>query len=292
MIEYLQYKLAQLIVFFLPLRFVYHIAAGVASVGYCFSRGARRILKENLRNIPGDWTEKTLSECARRNFIQFCKFVADFFYMARLDRRSINRIVTVENGEYVEEAFARGKGVIALTAHIGNWELGGAALALHGWPVSAVALSHEQDKVDAIFVGQRENKGVKVIPLGKAGRIMRALIRGEIVAMLGDRDIASQGGVEMPFFGKPAAFPRGLAALAVRTGAAILPGFVIRQGDNLHKLFFEKPFFADSSGNDSERETELLREWIRILEKYVALYPDQWFMYHRVWDEQQMQKDQ
>ncbi len=282
MLEYILYKLAQLIVFFLPLKFAYRIAAGIAGMSYCFVHGAREILKENLRNVFRDWTEEKISECARANFVQFGKFIADFFYISKLNSRNINKFVEIENKEYIEEAFAGRRGVIALSAHLGNWELGGVTVALLGYPVSAIVLSHEEAKVDAIFVGQRESKGIKVIPLGKVRRVMRALLRGEVVAILGDRDITSQG-IKTPFFGKPAGFPRGTPALTVRTGANILPIFMIRQKDNHYKFFFEKPFCADLSKNTVEGEREILERWIKILEKYIMLYPEQWFMYYRVW---------
>ena len=285
MLEYISYKLVQLIVSLLPLKFTYRIAVGIAGVSYYFFYyRARKALRENLRNVFSDWTERELSKCVKCNFIQFGKFLADFFYTSKLDSQNINKVVEIENKEYIEQALAGGKGVITLTAHLGNWELGGMTLALLGYPISAIALSHEQVQVDSIFVGQRESKGVKVIPLGKAGRVMRRLLRGEMVAILGDRDITSQG-IKMPFLGKPAVFPRGMPVLAVRTGANILPGFVIRQKDNRYKLFFEKPFCADLSKNTADSEREILERWIKILEKYIVLYPEQWFMYYRVWDD-------
>ena len=284
MLEYISYRLVQLIVSFLPLKFAYFIAEVLGRISYYFAHGAREVLRENLRGVFRDWTERELSECVRCNFIQFGKFLADFFYTSKLDSQNINKVVDIENEEYMGEVLARKRGVIGVTAHIGNWELSGIAVALRGYPISAVALSHEEERIDAIFVGQRESKGLKVIPLGKAGRIMRALLRGEIVAILGDRDVTSQG-IRMSFFGKQAVFPRGMPALAVRTGANILPGFAIRQKDNRYKLVFEKPFCADLSKNTDETGREVLVKWIGVLEKYIILYPEQWFMYHRVWDE-------
>ena len=284
MLEYISYKLAQLIVSFLPLKFAYFIAEALGRISYYFVHGAREVLRENLRNAFGDWSERELSECVRCNFVQFGKFLADFFYTSKLDSQNINRVVEIENKEYIDEAFAKRRGALALSAHLGNWELGAVTVALLGYKISVIALSHEEEKVDAIFVKQRESKGVNVIPLGKAGRAMRALLHGEMVAILGDRDVTSQG-IKMPFFGKQAIFPRGMPVLAVRTGANILPCFMIRQRDNRHKLFFEKPFCADLSKNTGETEREILVKWIKMLEKYIMLYPEQWFMYHRMWDE-------
>ncbi len=284
MLEYISYRLVQLIVSFLPLKFVYCIAGGLARISYYFLHRARRVVRENLRNVFRDWTETELSECVRCNFIQFAKCVADFFYTSKLDSQNINKFVKIENKEYLDESFAKKTGIIAPSGHFGTWELGLVTVALLGRPTSAIVLSHEHDPVDAIFVGQRESKGVKVLPLGKAGRAMRALLRGEVVALLADRGVASQG-IKMPFFGKVAVFPRGLPALAVRTGANILPCFMIRQKDDTHKFFFEKAFCADLSKDTGESEKEVLARWIEIFEKYIMLYPEQWFMYYRVWDE-------
>ena len=104
------------------------------------------------------------------------------------------------------------------------------------------------------------------------------------MAILGDRDVTAQG-VRMPFFGKPAFFPRGMPALAIRTGANILPGFVIRQKNGRYKFLLEKPFRANLSMNSADSEKDVLERWIKILETYIALYPEQWFMYHRVWND-------
>ena len=285
MMEYILYKLVQLIVLIVPLRVAYWIGSGAAGLNYYFLRRARESIKANLRNVFTDWPEEKISECARANFMQFGKFIADFFYISKLNSRNITKFVEIENKAYVDELVAqRKKGVIAVTAHLGNWELGGITVALVGYSISAVALSHEQAKVDALFVDQRTRKGVKVIPVGKAGReSYKALIRGEMVAILGDRDVTLQG-IRMPFFGKLALFPRGMPALAVRTGANIVPGFVIRQKDGRYKLVFEKPFRADLSRRADESERNVLERWIKILEKYIVLYPEQWFMYHRVWN--------
>ncbi len=292
MIEYMIYRFFQIVVLAVPLRIAYWISTGIACLNYhLFCLRPRRALEENLRNVFKDWSEKQISECVWSNFVQFGKFIVDFFHMSRLNSENIGEFVEIGNKKYLDEVMIqKRRGVIALTAHLGNWELGGVTLALLGHPISAVALSHEEARVDAIFVGQRAGKGVKVIPLGRAGRdSYKALIRGEMIALLGDRDVTSQG-IETPFFGKMTPFPRGTAVLAVRTRASILPGFVIRQGNGRCKLLFEKPFHADLSKSPVESEKDVLRRWISILEKYILLYPEQWFMYHRVWDDKNSRK--
>ena len=284
MVEYILYMLARFIVLIVPLKAAYWIAGGIASLCYCFWRSAREVLKENLRNVFVRWPEREISECVRANFIQFGRFLADFFYLSKLDSSNISRFIEVENESYIEQVKVQKRGVIALGAHLGNWELGAVTLALLGHRVGAVVLGHKHAGVDAIFVGQRAKKGVQVIPVGRAGRdSYRMLLRGDMVAILGDRDVTAHG-VKMPFFGKPAFFPRGMAVLAVRTGANILPGFVIRQKNGRYKFLFEKPFRANLSMNSGDSEKDVLEKWVKILEKYVVLYPEQWFMYHRVWD--------
>ncbi len=284
MIEYLLYRLAGFIVLVVPLRVAYWIAGGIAGLSFYFWRGPKEILKENLRNVFRDWSEERISECARANFVQFGKFIADFFYIGKLNSGNIGEFVKVENREYVDRVVARKKGVLAVGAHIGNWDLGAVTMALLGYPLSAVVLGHQEAKVDAIFVGQRVRKGVKVIPVGKAGReSYRTLLRGGMVAILGDRDVTSRG-TKVPFFGKPALIPRGMPVLAVRTGASILPCMMLRQRNGRFKFFFEKPFRADLSRNADESERDVLERWIKILEKYIVLYPEQWFMYHRMWE--------
>lgn len=285
--QYLYYQLIHLIVSLAPLRFCYWFGARVADVYYIIARQARISIIANLKQVFGlEASEQEIKNCARRNFQNFAKCIVDFFRFSRIDENNISSFVCIRGEKYLKEAFAEGKGVIGLSAHLGNWELGAVTITLLGYPVNAVALSHEQRLVNNLFVKQRTRKGVRVIPAESAAkRCYQALVRGEMVALLGDRDITASG-VTVKFFGKETILPRGPATLAVRREASVLPAFMIRGEDNRFTLNFESPICFNAPSRDKESIPLFAEKLAKVLEKYIRRYPEQWFMFHPMWNTQ------
>jgi KDO2-lipid IV(A) lauroyltransferase len=166
-----------------------------------------------------------------------------------------------------------------VTAHFGNWELGGAVLAALGYPLHAVVLPHPNSRVEALFQQRRESRGLRVMPLGAAGRhSIRALRHGEFVCVLADRDYTPHAR-SVPFFGVPARFPLGPVRLAVATGAPLVAGFSLRQDDETHLLRFHPPLIPDGPNS----APDLQRRLCAIVEREVAAAPCQWFMFDDFW---------
>ncbi|MCU0652621.1 MAG: lysophospholipid acyltransferase family protein [Candidatus Omnitrophica bacterium] len=164
-----------------------------------------------------------------------------------------------------------------------NWELGGVVISLLGYPFSAVALPHKHKKVDAFFNHQRRSKGIKVVPLGKAVRqCLDILKKNEALALVGDRDFTEKG-IVLDFFGKPCFFPEGAAAFSLKTGAAIVPGFMIRNKNDGFTLRFEKPLEFSPSGNRNPDIAGIIKLYKGIFEDYIRRYPDQWYAFRRFW---------
>jgi KDO2-lipid IV(A) lauroyltransferase len=180
----------------------------------------------------------------------------------------------------VDEALARGKGVIIVVAHLDNWELGGVCMALLGYPFVAVALPHRHPKVNSFFNRQRERIGALVVPsMGVAvRRIYQALKNNHLVALVGDR-VFSSSGKEMDFLGSKKMIPRGPAALAVKTGAAIVTGFVVRDEQDHHTVVFSKPM------PEGLTEDEYLESYTRKIEEQIRKNPTQWLMFREFWRE-------
>ncbi len=283
MIEYLLYKTAYLLVRVIPLSAAYRAGVFLSFFYFHFFRRAEReILKENLRNVFPSWDEKKIKRCARQNFREFGKFLAEFFYLGRFDEKNIKKIVQARNFHYMEEARSRGRGVIGLAGHMGNWELGSAALSGMGCRVHVLALDHENKKINNLFISQRKKNGVGVISVANGTRrIFKLLKRGDFVAILGDRDVTSRG-VEVDFCGKRAVFPRGAPTLCCRTGAPLLVAMMVRQKHGRYSIIMHKPLTADDSLPREEAEMDILNRWVKLFEGYVKAYPEQWFMYHRV----------
>lgn len=283
MLNYLLYRTGQFIAMHLPLKITYKIAILCSDLHYMVANKDRMYVKENLRAI---FPEKSNSEIHRiriRMARNFAKYLVDFFRFEKLDKEYIKKNIRIENINYFNEAVSKGKGVIVLSAHLGNWELGGVAVAQSGYPFWVVALVHKEKRVNDFFNFQRESKGIRVIPLGKAARkSLDVLNNNGLLALAGDKDFTGKGAI-MDFFGKPAIFPEGPAVLSLKTGASIVPGFMLRNQDDTFTLKIEKPIEFIPTGNMREDIKELMKRYIIIFEEYIREYPDQWYMFTRFW---------
>ncbi len=286
MANYLLYRLGQFIALRTPLSISYKIAVFVSDLRYIFAYRDRRETKKNLRAIFPEKSEHEIRKIRIRMFRNFAKYLVDFFRFEKLDKEYVKRNIKIENIHYFAEALAEGKGAIALSAHLGNWELGGAVIALSGYDFWIVALPHKNKKVDNFFNAKRESKGVNVIPLGKAVRKTLTLLKeNKLVALVGDRDFKETGKV-VEFFGKPTILPIGPAAFALKTGALIVPGFMLRNKDDSFTLTIEKPIKPSLAlENNDNGLLELINQYKIILEGYIRRFPEQWYMFRRFWIE-------
>ncbi|MCM8800841.1 MAG: lysophospholipid acyltransferase family protein [Candidatus Omnitrophica bacterium] len=279
MYYYLLYRIGQFLALILPLKVAYKIAVILSDLHYLFADKDRKAVKENLMAIFPEKSEKEIKRIRIRMFRNFAKYLVDFFRFSKLDINYIKKNIKLENIHYIDEALKKKKGVIALTAHIGNWELGGVIIALLGYPIWAVALPHKHKNVDRFFNYQREKKGIRVIPLGKAVRqCLKLLKENKIIALVGDR-VFTERGVVLDFFGKPTIFPEGPVIFALKTGAVIVPGFMIRNADDTFTLRIEKPIELGLNNTSQE----VIQNYKLIFEDYIRRYPEQWYMFVRFW---------
>jgi len=283
--NYYTYRFGQFIALVLPLRAVYFFAAALAQVYYCVAFHDRRFVKANLRIIFPEKSNRQLRKISRMVFRNFAKYLVDFFRFEKIDRQYIDKNIKLENLHYFDQVLAKNKGVVVLTAHLGNWELGGVVLSQLNYPFWAVALPHKNKKVNDFFDAQRNRKGVKVIAMGKAVRSCITEIRNNhMVALVGDRDF-SEKGILIDFFGKPTHFPEGPAALSLMTGASIVPGFMLRNHDDSFTLKIEKPIEFTPSGDKAKDLADLISVYKKIIQDYIYRYPEQWYVFRKFWVE-------
>ena len=270
----------------LPLKAAYRLALILADIRYFLFVRDRRVVEKNLKIVLGETDRKRLNYTARWVFRNFAKYLVDFFRFSKLDGNFLDKFVNIEGRNYLDAALDEGKGVILVTAHLGNWELGGVTVASLGYPLNVIALSHANKKVDDFFINQRASKGVKVVSLGLSIRTcFRALSNNEIVAVLGDRDFSGQG-LKMEFFGRKALIPKGPAIFSIRSGAPIVPIFVIRQKDDKFRVIFEPRLSYQLTGNTELDAESITKEVLKVLERYIKRYPCQWFMAADFWKEE------
>jgi KDO2-lipid IV(A) lauroyltransferase len=186
----------------------------------------------------------------------------------------------VSGEQHLREAAGLTRGVVMLTGHFGNFELGGAWLS-GVRPVDFVVKPMSNPRVQAWITGVRERAGVGQIPLGAGIRaVYAALDAGRWVAILADQD-AHEAGVFVPFFGRPASTPRGPAEISVRRGVPILMGFCERRPDGGHDLTLLPLLWPRADVEDPV--TELTARHVAALEARIRARPDHWFWLHRRW---------
>ncbi len=285
MLEYLAYKMAMTISLYTPLRFAYWVALRVADLHYLFDGKARRAVKKNLRRVLGPGrNESMIGYEARWTFRQFGKYLAEFFRFARFGARFVEKHVLTSGAENLEEALNGGHGAILVSAHLGNWELGVSVFVDLGYDVTSVVLEHENNRINTLLNEQRIHRGVEVLPVGGYLRgCYRALKEGNLVALLGDRDVTGAG-IKMKFFGKEVALPQGPARLSVRTGAPILPVFMMRRPNDSWHTYIERPIYPDASVDREEEIQRIMKEYVPILERFIRWHPSQWATFYDFWE--------
>jgi KDO2-lipid IV(A) lauroyltransferase len=230
-------------------------------------------------------TDEEVDRLARRVFVNFAKYLVDFFRFSTLDEDYVKRYVKLTGTGHIGTALARGRGAIMLSAHIGNWELGGAALSLSGYPINAVVLTHQNRRINELFKNHRMMGKIRPIEIGPTlKRCYRVLKNNELLALLGDRDFSKSGFI-VEFFGHPALMPKGPAVFGYRQGAAILPTFMIRNGDDTFSLMIKEPIYADASLDEEAGILDLARRYLKSIEECIREYPDQWYVFRGLWSE-------
>ena len=184
------------------------------------------------------------------------------------------------------EAAAIGRGVVLLTAHFGNWEMGGAAIAAHGVPLDVVGKGMSNRLFEQDLFATRARLGMRVIEMGEASReALRSLAAGRVVALLGDQQ-AHRGGMLVPFFGRPASTARGPALFALRSGAPVFVAFCVadRGPSARYTVTFEPLGFHAGAAADTDGDVAaFLVRYAAVLEAAIRRTPEQYFWQHRRW---------
>jgi KDO2-lipid IV(A) lauroyltransferase len=280
---FLLYKIGEFLALRLPVGMSYRIAVLISRVKYAFSPSERREMIENLRCVLPDSGEGELGKYVKEILANFSLYLVDFFRFKKIDLEYIERHVEVVGENHLDDALAKGKGVILLTAHLGNWELGGAVIGVLGYPMNVIAMDHKNKLVNNFFINQRRIKGERIISLSFAvRRSMAALANNEFVAILGDKDFTNTGTV-VKFFGRDSLMPKGPAALSLKTGAVIIPGFMIRIKGGKFRLFFERPVEYSASGDPEKDMVGITEVCTRRIEDVIKHFPTQWYCFRRFW---------
>ncbi|HNQ19301.1 MAG TPA: lysophospholipid acyltransferase family protein [Smithellaceae bacterium] len=240
-----------------------------------------------LHNLQRSFPEKDAGEIiriAKGVYRHFAIVAAEFFDMPSITKENIHKWLDLEGYENYEKAIAKGKGILSIVAHFGNWELLPIAIPIYAKPMYIVYRPLDNPLIDNMVEYVRTMGGNSLIPKGGSGKqIMELLKKNEIIGILSDQNVASYEGVFVDFFGRPACTGVGLAVMAMRSGAPVIAVFPARQKSGRYKVIVKPAMEAVCTGNYEADLVFNTQRFTKVIEEIVREYPEQWFWFHQRW---------
>ena len=267
----------------IPLSAASAIAAQVATLGYWPLRVRRAVVESQLAAAFPDWRQSAVRRVARKAYEHLGRTAVEAALLPTLSHARVRAMFEGE-GDWpvLERALARGRGVIVVTGHIGNWELAGAYIAARGVSVTGVVRRMTNPLFDRYLTATREQAGLAVIADDPVRRVPRALRSGQVVALVADQGVKGMASTYVPFFGRLAKTPRGPGVFALRLGVPLVVGTAIRLPSGKYRALVEPVEVIDTG--DRERDVDaVVARYTGVLERWVRQYPEQYLWHHRRW---------
>jgi KDO2-lipid IV(A) lauroyltransferase len=272
----------------LPAFLVYRGAAFVGLICYwCWPRG-RDAARANMRGVLGEVAPDVVNQIARASFQNYMRYIIDLLRIQHVQADEIRAAVD-DAGSWAaaHSALSAGRGLIIATTHSGNWDLGGLAAVLSGFNLAVLAEGFDDPRLEREVLGQRERMGMRVLRMERPGpSLIRHLRDGGVLAVLCDRPLDA-GGVECRFFGAQARVPGGVARLALAAGAPIMPMTYLRTRANGlgGVLVHGEPIWPEKGADREASVVALTQKVLSAHEPLIRQFPEQWYMFRRMWPE-------
>ncbi len=268
------------------------VGSAMSGAIYFGWRSKRIVTKQNMAHITGlPVHDPRVRHLAFTSWWNYGRYVSDFLYFPHTNVDSVEqRLLDLTQGasrwqEYVDEALKPGRGALFVTSHFGNYDMGGAIMTRHKH-FYAIVETFSDEKLNALVQNQRMEKGIGIIPMeGSARKILRVLRSNQFVGIAFDRPLPAGEGIPVTFFGRTIYVPNGTATLAVKSGAAIVPGYLWY---GLHNRFYVRTFppIFPRQGKDVDQASEVIRltqYMLDSLEVMAREWPTQWYMFRPFW---------
>ncbi|MDO8690197.1 MAG: hypothetical protein Q7R39_09360 [Dehalococcoidia bacterium] len=267
----------------LPRQVGYALASVIGDAIFIFWVKGRRNTVANMRQVLGpEGDQAQARRLARQAMRHYAKTLADFLCLERITAQDIDQTVFFDRWDVFDQALARGKGAIFATMHMGSWDMGGAALGRKGYTFGVLTDVFRETALNEKVVRIRKEKGFDIIPIGRVPKAaVTTLRKNRILGILIDKPVTE--GVTIRFFGAPSTLPAGVAALAIRTGAAIIPCCLLRNSDDTFSGIVRDPIFPDATGRFDGEVQKLTQRVVTELESIIRLDPGQWFAFRPMW---------
>ena len=267
----------------LPRRVVLFLGARAGDfIFYCVPIRRKLTIEQIGRAFPGK-SRRQVRAIGKEVYRNLAMNGLEHLCLPRLSRDELLDIVTLRDEDLLKKAYSRGKGVIFVGGHFGNWEYMGAAITGKGYPLTYVVAGIANPYIDEMVNRHRKDAGISIISKGMSIRAMlKTLHNNGAMAMLMDQD-AGRNGTFVEYFGRKCSTPKGPALFALKTGAVVLMVTSIRQDDGSLKAVFEEVEIDYDKGVSEEHLHEIMQRCTARMEAYIRTYPGQWFWMHRRW---------
>ena len=267
----------------IPRQFILRAGKLLGLILYSLAIPHQRLVRRNLQFCYPEWSSKEIRDLSRRIFMNFGINLVEIFQSAFMPPEDVLKMCRIEGEEYLRNAVEGKQGVILVSAHMGNWEVGLHYTNYYGKPMLGVAARTRYSWADILLSRSRSRLGNIIIDKkGALPNITKALRRGEAVGMLIDQSRRKHG-VEVSFFGRKATASPATALLALRCKSIVLPAFSVRGPDGELTIQVKKPFEVTRTGDFRRDIQSNTQRMIAIVEEMVRKYPDQWFWLLKPW---------
>lgn len=278
-------KTISTIVSWLPYSLVVILGKGLGHIYHRVAKKQRLRAEKTIKERLGYSNEQAYATI-RKQFIQLGITFLEMLYMPALNKDNIQKYVTFDRPEVLKAALSEGKGVVMLACHMDNWEWLGAALAMNGFPLSAVE-KPQPNHVYSDFMNElRRNAGQEIFARGSNEIIgcARAMKKGRMLGLIADQD-GGYDGIFVPFLGKMASTPAGPAYFARKFKAPIIPIFIVRNPDGYgHRAIVKDPIRYEVTGDQKVDDYNVTLRMTQEVEKIIKEYPDNWLWFQHRWN--------
>lgn len=290
MIRYLFFLITFNTIGRLPTRALYAIFPYIGDLCYMLAAGKRRNVWENLWHVvPPNTPKRKVRRMARQVFRNVALYYVDLARMPYTDPHELftKRMEIQGLDEFLFPAVKEGKGVIMLSAHVGNPEIAGQGLVHVGIDVFALTEPLEPPQLSRLLDKHRSSLGISFasVNIGGVKRVMKTLRSGGVVALMGDRDIHGPK-ARLPFFGQDAWMPTGPIEVALRTGATVVPSFSARKKNYMLVAQMEEPLRLVRTGDFEADVRAGQLEYLERLENWLRGDPGSWAVLETIWDDE------
>lgn len=291
---YLLLEFGNIIILILPYRISVFFGGLFGVLAYTALVKYRNVTIDNLRSVfAHEKSEKEINKIARDVFCNLGKTAAECLSLRKFNAKAVKRLIKEEDYRPLKAILSKGKGIVVLASHFGNWEMSSIGGVACGLDVTIIARRIYYPPYNKFLVSIRGDKGVKTLYRDDKNVLRKSLSALKSNGVLGvapDQDVDSIDGVFVNFFGKPAYTPTGPVIIAMLSGAPIVPTFMMRENGR-SRLFVEEPIYIEKTDDRGRDIIKYTQKWSDVVEKYIRMYPSQWVWMHRRWKTRQNELD-